>query len=56
VTINDLWAFATPQLDKIQEHGNPHFTSTGSALLAQHIAQAILTALSTNSHTKETKP
>jgi acyl-CoA thioesterase-1 len=57
VTLNDLWAFASPQLDQIQEHGNPHFTSKGSALLAQQIAQVIQTALSANApHAKETKP
>jgi len=45
VTVNDLWAFATPQLDKLQQPGNPHFTSKGSEVLAHEIAQIILTAL-----------
>jgi lysophospholipase L1-like esterase len=43
--IDDLWGLANPQLDKIQQPDNPHFTSKGSAVLAREIAQAIDAAL-----------
>ncbi len=45
VPVADLWAFATPQLDKIQEHGNPHFTAKGSEALAREVARHITAAL-----------
>ena len=45
VTLNDLWAFATPQLGKLQIPGNPHFTAQGSAVLAKEIAGKISAAL-----------
>jgi hypothetical protein len=45
ITVNDLGAFAMPQLDKIQEPGNPHFTAKGSAVLAHQIAEAITAEL-----------
>ena len=56
VRLNDLWAFATPQLDRLQQPGNPHFTNKGSDVLAQEIAQVILTALSAKTKPGETKP
>jgi hypothetical protein len=45
IQVNDLWAFATPQIEKIQEPGNPHFTAKGSAVLAREIARVISAAL-----------
>ena len=47
VPLNDLWALAKPQLGRLQQPGNPHFTNKGSDVLAQEIAQVILMALST---------
>jgi acyl-CoA thioesterase-1 len=45
VAINDLYAFALPQLDKIQLKVNVHFNDKGSELLAERVAAAIETAL-----------
>lgn len=45
VTVNDLWAFTRPQLDLIQERGNPHFHAKGSQVLAKEIAGVIQEAL-----------
>lgn len=45
VAINDLYAFALPQLDKIQQPVNVHFTNAGSAVLAERVAAAIEKAL-----------
>ncbi len=45
VSINDLYAFALPRLSEIQIPDNVHFTPAGSAVLAQTVAQAILTSL-----------
>ena len=56
VTLNDLWAFVTPQLDKLQQPGNPHFISKGSDVLAHEIAQVIATTLNANKTLGETKP
>ena len=56
VTLNDLWAFATPQLDKLQQPGNPHFTNKGSEVLAHEIAQVIATALNTKAAPAGSKP
>ena len=47
VAIDDLWAFATPQIDQLQIPGNPHFTAKGSAALAQQVARSIRAALPT---------
>jgi acyl-CoA thioesterase-1 len=41
VTLNDLWAVASPQLAQLQIPRNVHFHSRGSAELAQHVAAAI---------------
>ncbi|HEX3133787.1 MAG TPA: SGNH/GDSL hydrolase family protein [Planctomycetota bacterium] len=45
VHVNDLWAFAKPRIAEIQEPGNPHFTATGSQILAAGIADVIRGAL-----------
>jgi acyl-CoA thioesterase-1 len=45
VAINDLYAFALPQLDKIQLPVNVHFTPKGSEALAERVATAIEVAL-----------
>ncbi len=47
VAIDDLWAFAAPQIDQLQIPGNPHFTTKGSATLAQQVARSIRAALAT---------
>ena len=45
VTVNDLYAFALPQLEKIQQPVNVHFSGKGSEALAERVAAAIETAL-----------
>ena len=45
VAINDLYAFALPQLEKIQRPVNVHFTDAGSQALATRVAAAIEKAL-----------
>lgn len=45
VSINDLHAFALPQLSQIQIPNNVHFTKDGCAVLAQPVAAAILASL-----------
>lgn len=45
IPIDDLYTFALPQLDKIQRPANVHFTSQGSAVLAQQVAASILKEL-----------
>jgi acyl-CoA thioesterase-1 len=45
IPINDLYAFALPQLSKIQIPGNVHFTREGSVTLARPVAEAILASL-----------
>ena len=45
ISINDLWAFATPQIDQLQIPGNPHFTAKGSVALAGEVARAVRVAL-----------
>jgi len=52
IAVNDLWAFAMPQLGAIQEPCNPHFTYKGSQVLAKEIARPIAAAL----QTRETPP
>ncbi len=47
IPINDLYAFALPRLAAIQRPGNVHFTSEGSARLAQEVAASIERALLT---------
>ncbi len=45
IAVNDLYAFALPQLDKIQQPVNVHFTAKGSEALAERVAAAIEAAL-----------
>lgn len=45
VAIDDLYAVALPQLDKIQKPKNVHFTDEGSEILAREVADHILAAL-----------
>jgi lysophospholipase L1-like esterase len=45
VRVNDLYAFALPRLASIQRPSNVHFTEEGSRLLAEQVANSILTAL-----------
>lgn len=44
VRINDLYAYALARLDSIQRPRNVHFTPAGSRLLAEQVAQSILSA------------
>jgi acyl-CoA thioesterase-1 len=41
VAIDDLYAFALPRLDKIQQSANVHFKPEGSAALAEQVAASI---------------
>jgi len=41
VAIDDLYAFALPQLAKIQRPENVHFTPEGSAVLAKQVVESI---------------
>ncbi len=50
VPLDDLWAFATHQLDKIQIPGNPHFTAKGSEVLARQVVRAIESALASKNN------
>ena len=45
VAVDDLYAFALKQLDKIQRPKNVHFTPEGSAVLAKQVAASIVKAL-----------
>lgn len=45
VTTNDLYAFALPKLDKIQQPANVHFSPAGSEALAEAVTRAIVAAL-----------
>lgn len=45
VAVDDLYAFALPQLDTIQQPHNVHFTKEGSRQLARQVAACILEAL-----------
>ncbi len=45
VRIDDLYAFALPRLDSIQQPHNVHFTEEGSRLLAEQVAASIREAL-----------
>jgi len=45
VAIDDLYAFAKPQLETIQLKANVHFSPEGSKILAKQVASAISTAL-----------
>ena len=56
VPINDLHAFVLPQLSRIQITNNVHFTREGSAVLAQPVAEAILTALKNAAAAEQRRP
>jgi len=45
VTVNDLYGFALPQLEKLQQPKNVHFTAEGSKALGEHVAEVIAEAL-----------
>jgi acyl-CoA thioesterase-1 len=45
IPIDDLYEFAKPQLDKIQQRDDVHFTKEGSAALAKQVADSIRKAL-----------
>lgn len=45
VAIDDLYAFAKPQLAEIQLKANVHFSPEGSKVLAQQVAASIMAAL-----------
>ncbi|HCA47908.1 MAG TPA: hypothetical protein DEP45_11330 [Armatimonadetes bacterium] len=46
VAIDDLYAFALPQLSKIQRPADVHFSPEGSEVLARQVAESIRQALS----------
>ena len=56
VPINDLHAFVLPQLSSIQISNDVHFTRLGSAVLAQPVAEAILTALKNAAAAEQRRP
>jgi len=45
VATDDLYAYALPRLDQIQQPRNVHFTAAGSKALAEQVAASILKAL-----------
>ena len=45
IAINDLYVFALPQLDQIQNDRDVHFSETGSAVLGARVAEVIRQAL-----------
>lgn len=45
VAVNDLYAFVLPQMEKLQQKKNVHFTDNGSKVLAEEVAKHILKAL-----------
>ena len=45
IQIDDLYAYALPQLEKIQLPANVHFTPDGSEVLAKQVAAVIIKAL-----------
>lgn len=45
IVVDDLHAFALPQLEKIQLPKNVHFTPDGSKILAEQVVRSITTAL-----------
>jgi acyl-CoA thioesterase-1 len=56
IPINDLYDFALPRLSSIQIPTNVHFTTEGSAVLAQPVAEAILTSLKNASAAEQRRP
>ncbi|PQO25093.1 SGNH/GDSL hydrolase family protein [Blastopirellula marina] len=49
VSVNDLFAFCDPQIEKLQRPKNVHFTDAGSQALAEQVAKAIESALASKS-------
>ena len=45
IEVDDLYAFALPQLEEIQRPNNVHFLAEGSEKLAEQVAKSILAAL-----------
>jgi acyl-CoA thioesterase-1 len=45
VAVDDLYAFALPRLEKIQQPANVHYTADGSRALAEQVAASIQAAL-----------
>jgi len=45
IGVNALWSFAKLRIAELQIPGNPHFTTKGSAALAQKVAESIKAAL-----------
>lgn len=45
IPVNDLYALALPQLEKIQQPANVHFTPEGYSVLAKQVASAIAARL-----------
>ncbi len=45
VAVNDLYTFALPRLQELQQPKNVHFTKDGSKALAEEVARCILEAL-----------
>jgi lysophospholipase L1-like esterase len=45
IAVNDLYVFALPMLEKIQQPVNVHFTAKGSEILAERVAMTIEAAL-----------
>ena len=45
LAIDDLYAFALPQLPKIQQPNNVHFSPQGSKILARQVAESIVQTL-----------
>jgi len=45
IPTNDLYAFAKPRLEKIQQPANVHFTPEGSKALAEQVVKHVLAAL-----------
>jgi len=45
IEIDDLWTFIKPKIDQVQNEGDVHFSSKGSALLGSEVARVIEEAL-----------
>jgi acyl-CoA thioesterase-1 len=45
IPVNDLYSFALPRLKELQIPDDPHFTFAGSDVLAEQVANSILSAL-----------
>jgi lysophospholipase L1-like esterase len=55
IVINDLNAFALPQIKEIQKPSNVHFTGKGSSILAGQVANEIRKALKSRQNTTDRK-